>query len=146
MMLNRISLALLGVAWVSAVASEPKVPEGYPVPNSLEPHWNAAARASFDTPPKLIRGSAPAYPIRQLQLGNSGEATIEFTIGENGKAGDFRVVSATYKSFADHAIIAVRDWQWQPALKRGHPVPVRIRIPFKYDTRSMHGAIPQIPN
>jgi TonB family protein len=131
---------------LSAIASEHKVQASYPIKDLGESHWSAAERAQFDTPPKLIRGSAPAYPIRQLQLANFGEATIEFTIGENGKARDFRVVSASYKSFADHAIIAVRDWQWEPARKHGRPVPVRVRIPFKYNTRSMHGAIPQIPN
>jgi len=141
-----VFLIVIASAATSVVASEHKTQEGYPIQDLGQPNWTAAQRAQFDTPPKFLRGVAPAYPIRQLQLGNSGQATIEFTIGEDGKPRDFRVVSATYKSFADHAIIAVREWRWEPARKHGHPIPFRVRLPFNYDTRSMHGAIPQIPN
>jgi TonB family protein len=130
----------------SAVADEPKVQEGYPVRDVGQLRITAAQRAQFDSLPKLIRGSAPAYPIRQLQLANSGQATIEFTIGENGRARDFKVISASYKSFADHAILALRDWQWDPARKHGRPVPFRATIPFNYTTPSMHGSVPQIRN
>ena len=84
--------------------------------------------------PKLIRGTAPIYPISQLQQHKSGGAVISFTIDEQGKTRGFRVISTNYPYFASHAILAVQRWQFEPARKNGHPVAVRLRVPFNYRT------------
>ena len=127
------ALTVCGV--LGAPEKETRVYPREPLPDSWRLTQYVSPRTSFDTPPKLIGSSAPVYPIRQWQLGNSGEALVEFTIGEDGKARDFRIVSTSYKSFGDHAILAIKLWQWEPARKQGLPVPVRVRVPFKYRAR-----------
>src|SRR5882757_8459556 len=54
------------------------------------------------------------------------------TVDETGHTRDFSVLDTNYQSFANHAILAVQNWRFQPATKDGHPVPCRVRIPFKY--------------
>lgn len=103
-----------------------------PLPGSWQMHWEHPL--PFDTPPKLIRGAAPIYPISQLQQHKSGRAVISFTIDEQGKTRGFRVISTDYPYFASHAILAVQWWQFEPARKNGHPVAVRLRVPFNYRT------------
>jgi TonB family protein len=128
-------LSLIACSAFSAPQEETRVYPHEPLPDSWQATWPASSRVFFDTPPKLIRSGGPIYPIRQWQLGNSGEAVVEFTIGEDGKARNFRIVSTNDKSFANHAILAIEQWQWATARKRGHPVPVRVRVPFKFVAR-----------
>lgn len=82
---------------------------------------------SVDRLPVFIRGTAAVYPISSLFSREPGSVIIEFTVGEDGIPRNFKVISATKKSFGDHAIIAIRDWRFEPALKNGKPVAFTIR-------------------
>jgi TonB family protein len=102
----------------------------------LPPSWGFHGKSTqFDTPPKVIRSAAPIYPISQRMHYKSGNAVIAFTIDERGDTRDFKVISADYPYYASHAIHAVREWKFQPGVKNGHPVAVRIRVPFHYSLR-----------
>ena len=85
-----------------------------------------------DVPPKLISGTSPTYPVSSLSRRESGYADIMCTVDETGHTRDFSVLNTNYQFFANHAILAVQNWRFQPATKDGHPVPCRVRIPFKY--------------
>ncbi|MBO0694641.1 MAG: energy transducer TonB [Verrucomicrobia bacterium] len=104
---------------------------GRPYPSSSL-HFPKAS-AKYDTPPKLISGNAPLYPISQSRSGNSGFAIVAFTVGLDGKTHDIRVVRASYPYFGSHTVLAVRDWRFEPGRKNGKPVPVKINLvmPFK---------------
>lgn len=86
----------------------------------------------WDTPPTLISGKRPIYPISKVLSREPGAAAIAFTIGIDGKARDFDVLSADDRRFADHAIIAVREWVWRPATKDGKPIEVRVSQDFQF--------------
>jgi len=101
------------------------------------PHQPAAlsmppTSPQYDVPPILLSGRVPIYPITRLKRGQSGDALIAFTIDEHGIPRDFRVVQSDYPYYASHAIAAVREWRFRPALKNGKPVAVQARIPFSY--------------
>lgn len=89
----------------------------------------------YDTPPRLLSGHAPIYPISQLLSHKSGHSKIEYTIGTDGHTSDFRVIETDYRYYADHAIIAVQKWRYAPATKDGHPVAIRVRQVFNYSIR-----------
>ncbi len=93
------------------------------------------AHPDWDTPPKLIHGKAPVYPVSRLVAGQDGRTIIAYTIGSDGKPGDFEVVETDDKVFADHAIIAVRTWRYQPATKGGAAISARVEHPFVYSAR-----------
>jgi protein TonB len=81
----------------------------------------------YDVPPRLIRGDAPIYPISYAMHHLPGAAVVEFVIDEHGITRDIRVVSATYVSFGSHAVIAIRNWRFEPARKNGKPVAAHVR-------------------
>lgn len=87
----------------------------------------------FDTPPRLLKGKHPVYPIRRALAGQGGSAEICFVVGIDGKARDFEVLRADHDAFADHAIIAVRAWTFAPATKDGQPVAARVTHAFRFD-------------
>ncbi|PYJ06413.1 MAG: hypothetical protein DME95_00730 [Verrucomicrobia bacterium] len=135
-MRTRLSSAMILV--ITASATGQTLPAG--------PHANARAGCAipaeqmhasswsgdFDTPPKFIRGDAPIYPITRLRLREPGFASIACVVDETGHTRDFRVLKTNYPYFASHAIIAMQKWQFQPAMKRGHPVRCTVRIPFYF--------------
>ncbi len=135
-MKNLLILTVLLLSQVGELlAGDPSIMPGQPYPNSAL-HW---PKASYDTPPKLISGNAPLYPISQARFGNSGFAVVAFTVGQDGRTHDILVVRATYSYFGSHTILAVRDWKFEPARKNGQPVPMRVNLtmPFKYPGRPL---------
>src|ERR1700730_5967612 len=53
-----------------------------PMPNSAL-HWPKSSK--YDTPPKLVSGNYPVYPISRLRFNKSGFAVVAFTVGRDGK-------------------------------------------------------------
>jgi TonB family protein len=101
----------------------------------------------YDVPPKFIRGDAPTYPISRALSRVTGDATIEYTIDEHGVPGDFKILKTSYKYFAYHAIIAMRNWRFEPAQKKGRPVAVHAQMTFnfggwKFDSKPNPGGLP----
>jgi TonB family protein len=90
--------------------------------------------AEYDAPPRLLSGNAPTYPISRLLKGVGGQATIAFTILEDGTTADFVVISTDYEYYASHAVLAVKEWRYKPAIKDGHPVAIRVVQSFKFAT------------
>jgi TonB family protein len=98
---------------------------GQPYSNS-DLHWPKAS-SNYDTPPKLISGNSPVYPMSQSRSGNPGFAVVAFAVGQNGRTHDIRVVQASYPYFGSHAVLAVRDWKFQPARKNGKTVSMKVQ-------------------
>lgn len=118
----------LGIGACSA-ASPRHTRANFPIePNAV----TGPASSKYDTPPRLLSGKTPIYPISQLLNRKEGHTIIEFTIGEDGKTKDFAVFEADYEYYANHAIIAAREWRFAPATKDGHPIEVRVRQRFNY--------------
>ena len=89
---------------------------------------------TFDTPPKLVHGFLPWYPLRQLQQRKPGEVTVEFNVGADGKTSDIKIMSSTAYGFWKYTQWAVEKWKFSPALKKGHPVVVRARVTFHFNS------------
>jgi len=89
----------------------------------------------WDVPPKLISGNAPVYPITRRFKGEPGSATLSYVIDADGLVKKIKILHATYKYFGDHAVIALRDWRFQPAIKDGKPVRVEVVQTFQFQVR-----------
>jgi len=133
MLTKAILAALLSLGSLACFAGAPPT---VVLPNrSLSPaNVSPGAMPGTDHPPRFVSGKAPVYPISLLLSGKGGSCAIEFTVGVDGKAKDFKILSAPDK-FADHAIIAVGSWVFAPATKDGVPVEARMRQSFSYTTR-----------
>ena len=76
--------------------------------------------SQWDSPPVLVSGN---------------NAVLEFTIDTDGEAKDISIESATDRGFADHAILALKDWKFKPATKNGVPVEARVTRTFTFRSR-----------
>jgi TonB family protein len=94
------------------------------------------ASSEYDTPPKLIVGAAPIYPINAMLSSRGGSVTIEFVISKDGTTREHKVVeSDDDRAFANHVVIAVRAWKFSPAYKDGKPISVQTRQSFHFGTK-----------
>jgi TonB family protein len=87
----------------------------------------------FDTPPRVLEGSRPAYPKAEAESRERGYVVIICTIGVDGRARDFEVEMMTNPAFAYAAVVAIQKWRWAPALKNGQPVAQKMRIPMHFN-------------
>ncbi len=86
----------------------------------------------FDVPPKLLKGLRPDYPVDEAMRREAGFVVIICTIGVDGKARDFEIETMTSVPFAYEAVRAIERWRWAPAIKDGHPVPQKVRVPMTF--------------
>lgn len=89
---------------------------------------------AFDTPPRVLEGSRPEYPPQEAEHREKGFVSVICTIGVDGRADDFAIESMTNAAFAYAAIQAIAKWRWEPAMKNGHPVPQKVRVPMHFNS------------
>ena len=88
---------------------------------------------SFDTPPRVLEGFRPEYPEPEGERRERGFVSVICTINEEGRAIDFEIESMTSPSFAFAAMQAIAKWKWAPAMKAGHPVKQKVRVPMHFN-------------
>jgi len=84
------------------------------------------------TPAKLIKLAPVQYPSMAKQAGIKGIVTVEFTIGEDGKSRDFKIIEGLPAGCDDAAIDAIRNSQFEPATQGGQPVATRMRLNISF--------------
>lgn len=86
----------------------------------------------LDVPLKPLWRVAAPYPEDLRASGSSGSAQVEFIIDQEGRVRLPRVVSATEEKFGRAALIAATLWVFDPPMRGGKPVDVRVRLPFQF--------------
>jgi TonB family protein len=108
--------------------------EGNPMPAEQVTRFLqvVSPHGEYDSPPKFKKGYAPFFPEAEGRKRQVGYALAEFTIATDGTATHIRILKATTDNFAEEAGYTVRDWRFFPGEKNGHPVAVRVRLPFTF--------------
>ncbi|MCC5023721.1 MAG: energy transducer TonB [Candidatus Synoicihabitans palmerolidicus] len=65
--------------------------------------------------------------------GVGGRATISMTIDKTGAVRDLQTVSTSEEVFAEAALAAVSQWQFEPGQLAGLPVNTRMQLPFIFN-------------
>jgi TonB family protein len=86
-----------------------------------------------DGPPKLLNSVTPEYPAALKAQRIVGWAEILCLVDEQGAVGDVTVEHTTLDEFGRAAAAAVRQFQYQPAIKGGRPYAVHVRIPVNFN-------------
>lgn len=77
----------------------------------------------------------PNYPAKALQRGVEGYVTLRFNIDELGKTRDIEVVDSNPKRYFEReAMLALRNWKYQPKMVDGKAVVqtgLTVRLEFK---------------
>jgi TonB family protein len=74
----------------------------------------------------------PRYPARWLAERPSGKAEIQFIIDREGRCRLARIISASQEEFGWAAATAVERWVFDPPMRGGTKVDVRVNIPFSF--------------
>jgi len=96
---------------------------------------NGCNRDDFGQPPKLISGVRPLYPVGRRLSGLEGSATLKFTVLSDGRIDNIQAESPESRWFCDHAVIALRAWKLEPALKGNAPVMTSCKVRFSYELK-----------
>ena len=106
-----------------------------PLPDRVQAGDPATSVTSeFDTPPKLTRSVAPVYPEAEKKAGVEGMVLIKVEILASGKVGAVEAKQEVegHPAFTESAMQAVRQFEFEPALKDGKALTVSVVIPIKY--------------
>jgi periplasmic protein TonB len=87
--------------------------------------------SGYDQPPRGLTFVRPRYPHDAFDQKVQGTVVVEFVIDVDGRVADPRVVRSVPLLDAA-ALEAVRQWRFQPALKKGRPVATRSRAPVSF--------------
>jgi TonB family protein len=82
------------------------------------------------------------YPEAARAAGAEGMVVVQFTVGENGKVRDAKVVKHGSHGMDEAALAVVRKMpQWTPGSKDGKAVATELKLPvkFKLDTKDAEG-------
>ena len=123
-MIRGTLVAVFAFACTAVPATQPQIENAGPPPQYASlPSYE---KGSNMTAPKVIKRVEPQFP-HSLMQGGSSVVTIETIIDEAGKVLDGWYVSGDRKML-EAALVAVRQWKFQPALMDGKPVPVRFQL------------------
>jgi TonB family protein len=85
-----------------------------------------------DTLAKKISGSSPSYPsdrVGRLKSGERVSVLLRFLVTETGEVQDVSVLESGGNAVDDVVVAAIKKWKFQPAVKRG--TRVKVRVTFK---------------
>ena len=80
----------------------------------------------------LQREQKPTYPEGLVKIGKQGNVLLSGRIDASGKVQDVVALVATNIGFVDNAIAAVKNWQFNPAMRNGKPVDVAANIALRF--------------
>ena len=86
----------------------------------------------LDNSPRTRVQSPPVYPHEARQNGLTGEVLVEFTVDEDGRVMDPRVVRSSQAMFEAPTLTAVAKWRFEPGRKSGRAVRFRMMVPVRF--------------
>jgi TonB family protein len=87
---------------------------------------------------KILQTADPIFPSRLLQAGvTEGEARVVISTDASGKLADWLVVGYSYPEFAEAAVVAIKQWKFEPARLQGEPVGTTVELGFYYETKGV---------
>ncbi len=84
------------------------------------------------TPPNVLTHVDAVYPQSALASRKHADVVLEIVVDVDGHVSDHKVVQSGGADLDEAAILAVRQWTFEPAKRGGKPVASRIRIPFHF--------------
>jgi TonB family protein len=86
----------------------------------------------LDAKIRPLRRQKPMFPRLAQANADTGNALIEVYIDQEGQAQLSRIVSSSELAFGYAAAQAIVQWQFEPPLKDGKPVVVKVRVPVNF--------------
>jgi TonB family protein len=86
------------------------------------------------TLPKVVSEVKPQYTPEALQAGIEGTVVMNAVVRTDGTPGDIKITQSldTQYGLDNQAVVALSQWRFEPGLKDGKPVPVRLTIEMRF--------------
>ncbi len=84
------------------------------------------------TPPKLVKGVKPNYPLSMRRANVEGRVKLAFEVTVEGRTKNVYPVESNNPNFEDAAVDAVEQWRFEPAKVNGRPVRTRMGVPVVF--------------
>ncbi|MBT3376802.1 MAG: energy transducer TonB [Lentisphaerae bacterium] len=89
--------------------------------------------ADLDRPPRPSLQVPPVYPYRARARNIEGHVDVGFTLTREGTVIDIEIVEAVPgETFVDAARRAVSRWRFEPGIRKGEPVAVRMQVKLRF--------------
>jgi hypothetical protein len=88
--------------------------------------------SSHDTKPHVVQAVKPIFPLGQYYAGNRAVITVTFIIQQDGTTRIPAAEGGELKWFKTHALLAISDWRFKPAMKNGIPIAVSCKYTFVF--------------
>jgi protein TonB len=80
-----------------------------------------------------VQTPPPDFPIEVACAGIGGTTVLTVTVGVEGKPTEIVLAQSSGNAALDKAALErVPGWQFQPATRRGKPVPMSIKVPVNF--------------
>lgn len=100
------------------------------------PAGTAVPARSSSSPAVPIPGyrTTPTYPVAALRAGESGTVLLRVPVGIGGMPGEIDFARRSGSHELDNAARdAVKQWRFEPALRKGKPVTSVVEIPIDFE-------------
>jgi len=131
---SEMARTLEAVVQVAPVAApEPKELAPAPPPKPAEPVWVPGEGVIPVSQLTALRRGQADYP-NEARVGQiSGWVEMEFTVARNGSVKDVEVTSSEpRRTFDNAAVVAMRDYRFEPVTRDGQPVEQRARMRMRF--------------
>ncbi len=88
--------------------------------------------ATHTAPPVVVQHVDAVYPVSALAARRHADVLLAVTVDADGHVSKVDILQSAAPDLDEAAVIAARQWTFQPALRNGKPVASRIRIPFHF--------------
>ncbi len=89
-----------------------------------------------DQPVVPLSRPLPPYPRRARDQGIEGTVLVELEVDRDGRVRRVFIRSLPHPAFRDVVLKTVRGWRFKPAVHKGVPVNVRVRVPIEFSLGS----------
>ena len=87
------------------------------------------------TTPRVLKEIKPMYTPEAMRKGVQGALEIECVVLPDGTVGDTRIISALHPQLDAEALKALRQWRFEPGMKAGKAVPVRVAVTMTFTSK-----------
>jgi protein TonB len=86
------------------------------------------------TPPSVVKDVKPVYTKEAMDAGIQGQVELEAVVRADGTVGEVTIVKSLDRKYGldDQAVIAMKQWLFEPGKKDGKAVPVVITVEMTF--------------
>ncbi len=87
------------------------------------------------TQPRVTKSVTVGYSTEAMRRKLSGAIKLRCIVSSDGTTRDVELVSGLEQQMDENAVVALKQWQFEPGLLEGKPVAVRITVDMTFTMR-----------